>query len=69
VLHWDEINNELHDIVVALIREIILRFHLHKMHHNLQYGQLGAIVHFLLWGGKKPIEILHLRQWLLNSRS
>jgi hypothetical protein len=23
VLHWDEINNQLHDIVVALIREVI----------------------------------------------
>jgi hypothetical protein len=46
MLHWDEINNQLHDIVVALIREVILCFERHKMGHNLQHGHIGAIVHF-----------------------
>jgi hypothetical protein len=68
VLHWDEINNQLHDIIVALIWEVILWFHPHKTCHSLQFDQLGAIVHFLIWGGKEPIEILHLLWWVLISR-
>jgi hypothetical protein len=46
VLRWDEINNQLHDIVLALIREVILQFHPHKTRHSLQYGQIDVIVHF-----------------------
>jgi hypothetical protein len=46
VLCWDEINNQHHDIIVALIREIIHRFHHHKTCHSLKYGQIGAIVQF-----------------------
>jgi hypothetical protein len=45
VLCWNLINNQLHDIIVALIREAILQFHPHKKRHSLQYDQLGAIVH------------------------
>jgi hypothetical protein len=43
---WDEINNQLHDIVVALIQEALLRFEPHKMGQNLQHDHIGAIVHF-----------------------
>jgi hypothetical protein len=48
VLGWDKINNQLHDIVVALIQEVVIQFHPHKTHHNLQYGQIGAIMHFFI---------------------
>jgi hypothetical protein len=45
MLRRDEINYQFDDIVIALIREIVHRFHLHKMGHHLQYSQSGAIVH------------------------
>jgi hypothetical protein len=48
VLHSDEINNQLHDIVVVLIREVTHRFYPHKTRHSLQYDQIGVIVHFLI---------------------
>jgi hypothetical protein len=65
---WNEINNQLHDNDAALIREGVDRFHSHKTRDRMQYGQIGAIVHFFILGGKWPIEILHLRRWMLISR-
>jgi hypothetical protein len=47
MLHWDELNNQLHDIIVALIREVVLGFECHKTGHNLQHGHIDVIVHFL----------------------
>jgi hypothetical protein len=46
MLRWDEINNDHHDIIVALIRETVLLFEPHKTGHNLQHSHIGAIVHF-----------------------
>jgi hypothetical protein len=45
MLRWDEINNKLHDIVVALIQEVVLRFELHRIGHSLQHDHIGAIMH------------------------
>jgi hypothetical protein len=53
MLRWDEINNEIHDIIVALIWEVVLWFEPHKMGHSPQHGHIGAIMHFFFWGGKK----------------
>jgi hypothetical protein len=64
----DEVNNQLEDIIVALILEVALRFHRHKMGHHLQYSHIGAIVHFFIRGDNEPIAILHLQWWLLISR-
>jgi hypothetical protein len=64
MLHWDEINNQLHVIVVALIQEVVFWFECHKTGHNLQCGHIGAIAHFFFWGGKEHVEILHLQQWM-----
>jgi hypothetical protein len=66
MLHWDEIKNQLHDIVVALIREVVLWFQPHKIGHNLQHDHIGAVVHFFFWGGKEPIEILHIWRWIFR---
>jgi hypothetical protein len=66
MFHWDEINNQLHDIIVALIREVVLWFEHNKMGHSLQYGHIGAIVHFFFWGNKEPVKILHLRWWIFR---
>jgi hypothetical protein len=66
MLHWDEINNQLHDIIVALIREAVLWFKRHKTDHSLQNGHNSAIMHFFFWGGKEPLEILHLRWWVFR---
>jgi hypothetical protein len=46
MFRWDEINNQLHDIIVALIREAVLLFEPHKMGHNLQHVHIDAIMHF-----------------------
>jgi hypothetical protein len=51
MLHWDEINNQLHDIVVALIWEVVLWFERHKLGHSLQH---------------ESIEILHLWWWIFG---
>jgi endonuclease III len=48
VLHWDKINNQSHDIVVALISEVELGFHRHKAGHQLQCSQIIAFVHFFI---------------------
>jgi hypothetical protein len=46
MIRQDEINYQFDDIVIALIREVVLRFHRHKTGHRMQYDQSGAIVHF-----------------------
>jgi hypothetical protein len=68
MIRQDEINYQFDDIVIALIREVVLRFHRHKTGHRMQYDQSGAIVHFFFWDGKEPVEILHLQRWMLIFR-
>jgi hypothetical protein len=53
VLRWDEINNQLHDIVVALIREVILQFHRNKYVSQLvvQLNQCHRALFHLRWQG------------------
>jgi hypothetical protein len=66
MLSWDEIYNQLHDIVVAWIWEALLWFEPHKMGHSLQHGHIYTIIHFFFWGGKEHIEILHLQRWIFR---
>jgi hypothetical protein len=52
MFRWEEINNQLHNIVVALIQEVVFWFEPHKMGHSLQLAHIGAIMHFFFWGRK-----------------
>jgi hypothetical protein len=69
MLHWEEINNQLHDIIVALIQEVLLWLECHKTGHSLQHGHISAFMHFFFWGSKEPVEILHLWWCIFDSRS